>query len=124
MPGLTVSKSKKPLGQSLHEFDQQKQVEQVASMAATVLSLAGTSEIIGSNNTLVYNDEEQSLDISDSKTGETFARAKFDGETWQDQGSNLSSERTRNFSERITQKARQFKQEQQELQQPDEGMEL
>ena len=119
MPGLTVTSSSKSksLGQTLDEFDQQKQVEQVASIAATALSTAGVNEIAGNNHTLSYQEDSSSLTIDDSKTGENLVKAEFDGQRWQDKDSNLSPQRTRDFSRQTTAKIQQFKQESQQQEQ-------
>ncbi len=116
-PILADDKVEKPT--LTNNSEQQNKVEQVAPVVADYLKLKGKSKVEGKRHTSSLNEESRTVALVDNKTKETVMKAKYDGEKWQDLGSNLSDKRTDYFTKRVGPKVKKAlqKREQEKLSQ-------
>ena len=76
---------------------QQQRTQTVASIAAYLLNNEGKKHFEGSSHTINWDEESQTMSLSENSSGRTVMKAEWDGQQWQDRGSSLSREKTDYF---------------------------
>ena len=110
MREIVTTNRRSPATPQQQRDQQQQRTQTVAPIAAYFLNNEGETHFEGSDHTINWDKESQTMSLTENLSGRTVMKAEWDGEQWQDRGSSLNQDLTDYFDTVVFPKAKENRQ--------------
>jgi hypothetical protein len=107
---MVAANRRSPATPEQQRDQQQQRTQTVAPIAAYLLNNEGETHFEGSDHTINWDKESQTMSLTENLSGRTVMKAEWDGQQWQDRGSSLSQDLTDYFETVVFPKAKENRQ--------------